>query len=349
LYFDKKKQNAFHGRFNNGMKEGKGSFIFADGSTLSGIFKEDCLEGKGEYLYEDGSLMVGTYAKGELTGPSEEFDCDGERTFSGQYANNIRVDVCQFFIKHGGRLFGIVDKEGKLSGKDVVYAYPDEKTFLKGRFKDGEMVCACEAKYNGIGDRNNPYSYNKTKKGVTYSKDESTYTTISSNPLLSDIYENYRVEVKASEVEDAGEGLFSLIGAEEGEVMSFYNGVRVPHAEVDARDWKFNDNTISLDDQIVIDVPQQWSSTETYTASLGHKANHSFEPNCKYDKFDHPRFGRIKCIRTIQPVEAGDELTVAYGYDHNKLDTDAPDWYKHKLKEWTKNNREEDKHRTFGS
>lgn len=51
-------------------------------------------------------------------------------------------------------------------------------------------------------------------------------------------------------------------------------------------------------------------------------------------RFNHPRFGAIKCIRTIQHVKPGDELIVAYGYDHSKLDTDAPDWYRHKVKEW---------------
>ena len=65
-------------------------------------------------------------------------------------------------------------------------------------------------------------------------------------------------------------------------------------------------------------------------------------------RFEHPRFGRIKCIRTIQPVESGDELTVAYGYDHNKLDTDAPDWYKRILNEWT-NDGKDDKIRACGS
>ena len=53
------------------------------------------------------------------------------------------------------------------------------------------------------------------------------------------------------------------------------------------------------------------------------------------ERFDHPRFGKIKCVKTIQAVKAGDELTVAYGYDHNKLDTDAPDWYKTKPVSYT--------------
>lgn len=48
-------------------------------------------------------------------------------------------------------------------------------------------------------------------------------------------------------------------------------------------------------------------------------------------RYNHPRFGKIKCIRTIAPVKAGDELTVEYGYDHNGLgkdNPDAPQWYK---------------------
>ena len=56
-----------------------------------------------------------------------------------------------------------------------------------------------------------------------------------------------------------------------------------------------------------------------------------FRKNLLSCRFDHPRFGKIKCIRTIRPVKAGEELTVEYGYDHNGLgpnNPDAPQWYK---------------------
>ena len=36
--------------------------------------------------------------------------------------------------------------------------------------------------------------------------------------------------------------------------MSFYNGLRVSHTAVDERDWDLNQNTITLDDDAVIDV-----------------------------------------------------------------------------------------------
>lgn len=72
-----------------------------------------------------------------------------------------------------------------------------------------------------------------------------------------------------------------------------------------------------------------------YCASLGHKENHFFTPNCIYDIFVHPRFGPIKCIRTLRAVEAEEELTVAYGYDHSppgKSGPEAPEWYQVELK-----------------
>lgn len=52
-------------------------------------------------------------------------------------------------------------------------------------------------------------------------------------------------------------------------------------------------------------------------------------------RFVHPRFGPIKCIRTIRAVEKDEELTVAYGYDHNPVGQngpEAPEWYQLELK-----------------
>ena len=53
--------------------------------------------------------------------------------------------------------------------------------------------------------------------------------------------------------------------------MAFYNGIRLPPSVVDARDWVHNGNTITLGDDLVLDVPPPWDSTTCYVASLGHK------------------------------------------------------------------------------
>lgn len=66
-------------------------------------------------------------------------------------------------------------------------------------------------------------------------------------------------------------------------ITSVFYQFKYPSPQVDSRDWALNGNTISLDEDTVIDVPQPFDQMDRYCASLGHKANHSFTPNCKYD------------------------------------------------------------------
>jgi histone-lysine N-methyltransferase SETD7 len=101
-------------------------------------------------------------------------------------------------------------------------------------------------------------------------------------------------------------------------------GVRLSHEEVDGRDWELNSNTISLDEDTVLDVPQRYSSTDSYCATLGHKANHSSSANACYDVFDHPLFGFIKCVRALQHIPRWQEITVDYGFDGEH---GYPDWW----------------------
>eukprot|EP00112_Aurelia_sp_Birch-Aquarium-sp1_P009408 Seg2069.1 transcript_id=Seg2069.1/GoldUCD/mRNA.D3Y31 product="Histone-lysine N-methyltransferase SETD7" protein_id=Seg2069.1/GoldUCD/D3Y31 len=321
--------DRFEGKFVHGKKHGKGSFYFEGGCSLTATFKYDDLNGQGTYIYQDGSSLVAAYVEGDLEGPSEEYDSNGTLRSKGGYKGNVRHGFWHFWDEFGGHFFGIVDKRGELSGNDITYVYPDGVTALKGTFMNSKLVeakLAVRCNRNGIESRFLIVSPEKTFK-----RDESTDKMLSVDPLLQDPFEQNRSYVDKSKIPSAGEGLFAKVDMLEDEVMAFYNGVRLDHKLVDARDWTFNSNTISLDDNTVIDVPEEFSNTSDYCASLGHKANHSFDPNAKYDLFDHPRFGRIKCIRTIRPVKGGEELTVEYGYDHNGLgpnNPDAPQWYK---------------------
>ncbi len=98
------------------------------------------------------------------------------------------------------------------------------------------------------------------------------------------------------------------------------------HKQNDKRDWKECDNAISLDEEFVIDVPKPYHLLNEYCASLGHKANHAFPPdnNCiYYPYFNHPIFGKIKCLKSVKAIEKDEEILVDYGYDEN----DAPSWY----------------------
>ncbi|KAM6206097.1 histone-lysine N-methyltransferase SETD7 [Sarcoramphus papa] len=325
--------DRFEGNFVHGEKNGRGKFFFFDGSTLEGYYVDDALQGQGIYTYEDGVVLHGTYVDGELNGPAQEYDSDGRLIFKGQYKDNIRHGVCWIYYPDGGSLVGEVNEEGEMTGEKIAYVYPDGKTAYSGRFIDGEMIEAKLATLTSVEDGKPQFEV--VPGSPVYSFDKSTSSCISTNALLPDPYESERVYVDVSLISSAGEGLFSKIAAEASTVMSFYNGVRITHQEVDSRDWALNGNTISLDDETVIDVPEPYNHAAKYCASLGHKANHSFTPNCIYDPFVHPRFGPIKCIRTIRAVEKDEELTVAYGYDHNPVGQngpEAPEWYQLELK-----------------
>ncbi|KAL8207087.1 UNVERIFIED_CONTAM: Histone-lysine N-methyltransferase setd7 [Gekko kuhli] len=324
--------DRFEGNFVHGEKNGRGKFFFFDGSTLEGYYVDDALQGQGVYTYEDGGALHGSYMDGELNGPAQEYDADGQLIFKGQYKDNIRNGICWIYYPDGGYLVGEVNEEGEMTGEKIAYVYPDGKTAYYGHFIDGEML---EAKLANLFSIEEGKPQFEVVPGPVYSFDKSTSSCISTNALLPDPYESERVYVDTSLISSAGEGLFSKIAAEAGIVMSFYNGIRITHQEVDNRDWALNGNTISLDDETVIDVPEPYNYAAKYCASLGHKANHSFTPNCHYESYIHPRFGLIKCIRTIRAVEKDEELTVAYGYDHNpsgQNGPEAPEWYRVELK-----------------
>ncbi|XP_065829174.1 histone-lysine N-methyltransferase SETD7-like [Oscarella lobularis] len=321
-----KSGDRFEGRFKHGEKEGKGCFYFSDGSSLGGTFSADELFGKGIYVFDDGSWQEGQYVHGELNGLVKEFDNLGNLTFTGNYVENCRHGLCTFYDPYGGTLNGVVDEEGSLTGDSITYWYPGCELGIRGKFLEGILD-------RGFLVEMKDKQEEEEKKGDVFERDVSTKDCISANPLLPDPYETKMVYVKVSPI--AGDGLFARRDLPEDRVVSFYNGIRLTHQEVDSRDWSQNDYTISLDSETVIDIPPSCSDVAAYCASLGHKANHSFEANCKYDLFDHPRFGLIKSIRTLKRIRRDEELTVEYGYDHHGLgknNADAPHWYKSQLK-----------------
>ncbi|KAG1962543.1 histone-lysine N-methyltransferase SETD7 [Pimephales promelas] len=327
--------DRFEGHFVHGEKNGKGKFFFFDGSMLEGFYVDDALQGQGIYTYEDGGALHGTYVDGELNGPAQEFNPDGQLVFRGQYKDNIRCGMCWVYYPDGACVVGEVNEDGEMTGKAVAYVYPDGRTALYGSFVDGELIEAQLATLTT--QENGRPQFTIDPDSPVYCYDKSTSSCIASHKLLPDPYESQRVYAGLSLISGAGEGLFAKTKAEANTVMAFYNGVRITHSEVDSRDWSLNGNTISLDEDTVIDVPEPFNLTENYCASLGHKANHSFTPNCKYDSYVHPRFGQIKCIRTIRAIEKDEELTVAYGYDHEpsgKSDPEAPGWYTKQLLEF---------------
>lgn len=215
------------------------------------------------------------------------------------------------------------------TGKKMLFLYPDCRTGLVGCFEKEEMKSARLAEVIGC----NPCcSCGILRPEMTPSTGPefcymmATPTSLTPHPLTQDPYEALFVRVATSNIPKAGEGLFAKTDIEVETVIGFYNGYRSDKDNTD------NDRAykIMLDHKYDLDIPPGMISLNSYRATLGHKACHSFEPNCDFDTFLHPRFGLIKCLTSITDIKEGDEITVHYRYPLNV----APSWYK---VAWAKN------------
>ena len=323
----------FEGKFSHGDRVGRGTLYFGDGGYLTGVYTEDTLNGVGRYVFNDETELVGMFRDGELNGLVQKYSPDGEMTFYGHYKDNIPFgNVCSY-DEWGGMVCGGVDKRGDLTGSGISYVYPDQKHAITGLFKDGKLV---EGKPSIVIEKDEVTKCYKCQVAdkVILEPDVSTKRRLSRNPLVPDHYEQHYVCVSNSLIAGAGEGLFAKRELTPHQVISFYNGTRVSHETVDNRSWIQNSNTISLDEEVVIDLPEAFSKLDKYCASLGHKANHSDLSNSYYDKFTHPRFGRIKCIRAGREIAPHEEITVNYDYHHLNGDDeqDLPSWYSRYVK-----------------
>ena len=145
-----------------------------------------------------------------------------------------------------------------------------------------------------------------------YLREVSSCTFMTTCPLLRDPYEVSMVEVRQSMVEGAEEGLFSLKNVEAGAVLAFYNGIRREKPEDSNYTWGEEENAYKIFDPTnkggVVDIPGHFRSLTNHCASLAHKTNHSFIPNCEFGEFHHPRFGLVPCLQAIHSIAAGEEL-----------------------------------------
>ena len=92
------------------------------------------------------------------------------------------------------------------------------------------------------------------------------------------------VEVKSSGLGiNAGQGLYSKVNIHKGQIIALYNGIRIISSKNDTScNQKNYDYRLKLNGDIDIDIPQCYIQLDQYCATLGHKTNHSFEPNSKW-------------------------------------------------------------------
>ena len=293
------------------------------------------MNGKTTIKFLNETWLEGFTKDGVLHGFSRHFDGKNRLTYIGMYRNGKPFGTWWKIIRGGGCVVGRVDEDGKLTGTTIAYLYPDFKSALIGTFKDGEMVFSQAAQLTGYTTENSCIKRPVFTEpdGRLYPREISTHEFVTSSPTLADPYESVTVEVKQSNVEGAHDGIFARKNTGKNVILAFYNGIKlIPNIASPNLDWAADSYKIfdpSKTPNGTIDIMEKYRDINNYYATLAHKTNHSFVPNCEFLVFDHPRWGVIPCIVSIHTIAAGEEIFVRYGYD---LDY-CPDWY---LDAWEK-------------
>ena len=251
---------------------------------------------------EEVCCWTGAFVNGVLEGEGREKT--NEYEFVGSFAGGVKHGAGKMTFHPCGLTIDGRWSEGALHGEGCTVIFPDQQLRIECRFERGEFVSGTTAdgrRWEAQGD------------------------FPGQRPTQSDPYEERYVEERRSTVVGAGQGLFARRALPAGLLACYYNGLLVEHAVVDSRSWRFNANTISLDEDFCLDVPLSHTRSRAYSATLGHKVNSSRQLcNCEYVRAFHPFWGSIKAVRTTRPVAKGEELFTFYDYKNERR---PPSWF----------------------
>ena len=297
---------AIYGRYRGGRLWGQGKLVLADGTTRQGWFQGGWMQGPCRGCRQDGDQKV---------------------EFIGHYRAGRPHGVCWTMTKGGGWLVGRQDGRGEYTGSGIAFLYPDLSTAIVGEFCRGVLVrgMAATVTNTALEDGLLVPSFT-TLPGKEFSYWPSTLQDVVCPLHQADPYESRQVEVAVSRLEDSGEGLYARTHLPASTIVAFYNGIRVPQGA--ANPHKGYGYCIFVDwgkqlpfpfpwvkEGEMIDIPEKYQSTRDYSATLAHKANHTFTPNCEFTNFCHPCYGLIPAIMTTIEVARGEELTIHYNLD----------------------------------
>ena len=272
--------------------------------SVRGFYCQGLLHGPGKAVLVPKALwstvdipltLEGVFNESYLTGPVRGLDEKGNLIFMGAFEKGLPVGHCWLAQEGQGWLYGPVDGKGRFSGPEIAYIFPDMTTALLGTFHQEQLV---EARASHI---NSAFMENDILK-VTFcptEPDAPAYTFCPSNAgeipcdwLLDDNYEQVTVVCQKSKVEGAGDGLFAKRDLPAETVISYYNGLHISPEEdyaASSCNYQIYVDWTNTEGSPYVDIPTECTNVHAYCASLAHKANHSFSPNCRFVSVHHPR------------------------------------------------------------
>lgn len=252
----------------------------------------------------------------------------------------------------GGFLYGHLDTSGKFTGDKLAYIYPDYETALVGRFEDKVMKAGQEAFIiNTSNDPNGMLTLEFSEpSGPVLFYSPGTNSSFGDGPRTPDPFEVKWTEIKTSNVDGGGEGIFALRDIPSGQIACLYTGymyrnleekelysARYTKNESLSEDMRRHGTKYSIRIHLtnaLIQIPWEVDQPDSWHPTMGHKVNSDFperNQNAGFQMFEHPRYGLIIAVKAIKDIKKGQEIFVDYGYQKAPFPADFL-WY-HEAKE----------------
>ena len=234
-------------------------------------------------------------------------DENGNLIFMGSFSKGVPSGYCWLAQEGQGWLYGQVDDHGHFSGHEIAYIYPNLSTALLGTFHKDQLVeaRACHITSAFIENDLLRVSFSQPEPDApAYTFSPSTVKSIPCDWVLEDAYEQVTVLCKESKIEGAGDGLFAKRDLPAETVIAYYNGLHInPEDDYSPSSYNYQIyvDWTNTEGSPYVDIPSECVDFSNYSASLAHKANHSFTPNCRFVSVHHPRYLSSSTRRNVSP------------------------------------------------
>ena len=278
----------------------------------------------------------------------DSFQSEYGLSFLGRFVNGQVTGNFWAGMKGRGFIHGKADDQGRASGPNISYIYPDGETAFLGHFENLQMKEAFHADVleYGCDDFGIPIvkKFTQPLSQQVFKYEPCTNISIGGGaPIhVQDPYELKTVQMSESSIPKSGEGVFLKRDVPRHRFACMYSYFlyrRPDEALLYKEACTYN---VSKSDDFrrnckkygiplisygaVINIPPEFDINPL--PNLGPKVNHHFTlNNSRYTEIEHPRWGLIMAVMPNRDMKKGEELFTHYGYSAPMPFPEDYPWY----------------------
>jgi len=129
--------SSYEGTFKDGKRDGNGTYTYASGSVYTGSWSEDEKNGTGKMQYPNGGWYEGTWSNGEKTGTATGKEIYDNGSYEGAFLNGKRHGQGTYTWSNGDKYSGQWSNGSRTGYGTYTWANGSSKT---GTWQDGKFI-----------------------------------------------------------------------------------------------------------------------------------------------------------------------------------------------------------------